>query len=99
MDDLTQQNKKLKKAVFEAENETNIAVRRFVTAEAEVKELQSKLANRERELSDAKQKSAAASELPDAAALLNQLKAKRKKSTASLADVQEILDMLGSLLP
>jgi hypothetical protein len=39
------------------------------------------------------------SDLPDAATLLNQLKAKRKKSTASLADVQEILDMLGSLLP
>jgi chromosome segregation ATPase len=99
LDDLTQQNKKLKKAVFEAENETGIAVRRFVTAEAEVKELQSKLADRERELSDAKQKSVAASELPDAAALLNQLKAKRKKSKCDLVDVEAILDMLGSLSP
>lgn len=37
--------------------------------------------------------------LPDAATLLNQLKAKRKKSKCDLADVQAILDMLGSLLP
>ncbi|MEG4965188.1 hypothetical protein QUB11_00870 [Microcoleus sp. B6-A1] len=39
------------------------------------------------------------SDLPDAATLLNQLKAKRKKSKCDLADVQAILDMLGSLLP
>ncbi|MEG5036816.1 hypothetical protein [Microcoleus sp. AT3-D2] len=34
-------------------------------------------------------------ELPDAANLLNQLKAKRKKSKCDLADVEAILDMLG----
>ncbi|MEG4918058.1 hypothetical protein QUB12_33960 [Microcoleus sp. B7-D4] len=39
------------------------------------------------------------SDLPDAAVLLNQLKAKRKKSKCDLADVEAILDMLGSLLP
>lgn len=39
------------------------------------------------------------SDLSDAATLLNQLKAKRKKSKCDLADVEVILDMLGSLLP
>ena len=34
------------------------------------------------------------SELPEAANLLNQLKAKRKKSTASLADVEALLKMI-----
>jgi|SRR6476620_2393217 len=34
------------------------------------------------------------SELPEAANLLNQLKAKRKKSTASLADVEALLEMI-----
>ena len=37
---------------------------------------------------------AAATELPEAAELLNQLKAKRKKSTASLADIEAILEIL-----
>jgi DNA repair exonuclease SbcCD ATPase subunit len=50
----------------------------------------------ETELSELKQKSAAAREdLPEAANLLNQLKAKRKKSTVSLADVELILEMVG----
>jgi hypothetical protein len=39
------------------------------------------------------------SDLPDAATLLNQLKAKRKKSKCELADVEVILNMLSSLLP
>jgi len=46
------------------------------------------------ELSDLKQKSVAASELPEAADLLNQLKARRKKSRAELADVEAILEMI-----
>ncbi|MEG4302568.1 hypothetical protein QUB16_07590, partial [Microcoleus sp. D3_18a_C4] len=37
--------------------------------------------------------------LPEAGRLLNQLKAKRKKSKCDLADLEEILDMLDSLLP
>jgi chromosome segregation ATPase len=49
----------------------------------------------EAELADLKQKSAAAGkDLPAAADLLNQLKAKRKKSSASLADVELILEMI-----
>jgi chromosome segregation ATPase len=48
----------------------------------------------EGELSDLRQKSAAARELPEAADLLNQLKAKRKKSKADLADLEVILEIL-----
>jgi len=51
----------------------------------------------EAELADLKQKSAAASkDLPEAADLLNQLKAKRKKSTTTLADLETILEILES---
>jgi chromosome segregation ATPase len=46
------------------------------------------------ELSELKQKSATASELPEAAEILNQLKAHRKKSSATLADVEKILELL-----
>ena len=49
----------------------------------------------EAELADLKQKSATAGkDLPDAADLLNQLKAKRKKSKTDLADMEAILDIL-----
>jgi chromosome segregation ATPase len=49
----------------------------------------------ETELSGLKQKSAAASkDLPEAADVLNQLKAKRKKSKTELADVEKILEIL-----
>jgi len=47
------------------------------------------------QLSELKQKSATAGkDLPEAANLYNQLKAKRKKSSASLADVELILEMI-----
>jgi chromosome segregation ATPase len=48
------------------------------------------------ELSELKQKSVSARELPEAPDLLNKLKAKRKKATASLADVEAILEILES---
>lgn len=49
------------------------------------------------ELSDLKQKLAAAGkDLPEAAELLNQLKAKRKKSKADLTDLEAILEILES---
>jgi len=49
------------------------------------------------ELSKLKQKSVAASkDLPEAADLLNQLKAKRKKSKADLTDLETILEILES---
>jgi chromosome segregation ATPase len=60
-------------------------------------QLQKERASREEietKLSNLKQKSATASELPQAAELYNQLKAKRKKSSVSLADVELILEIL-----
>jgi hypothetical protein len=67
----------------------------------EVQELRSQLATEradreeiEAELADLKQKPATASELPEAADLLNQLKAKRKKSKTDLADIEAILEMM-----
>jgi uncharacterized coiled-coil DUF342 family protein len=49
----------------------------------------------EAELSDLKQKSVTASkDLPEAADLLNQLKTWRKKSSATLADVEKILEII-----
>jgi hypothetical protein len=51
----------------------------------------------ETEVSELKQKSVPAREdLPEAADLLNQLKAKRKKSKADLADLKVILEILES---
>jgi DNA repair exonuclease SbcCD ATPase subunit len=60
-------------------------------------QLQKEPASREKietKLFDLKQKSATASELPEAADLLNQLKTRRKKSTASLTDIEAILEMI-----
>jgi chromosome segregation ATPase len=69
--------------------------------EKEIAKLRSQLeqerADREEvevQLADLKQKSAAASELPEAADLLNKLKAKRKKSPVTLADIEAILGMI-----
>ncbi|WP_333460399.1 hypothetical protein [Microcoleus sp. F10-B2] len=67
----------------------------------EVQELRSQLeterADREEieiQLSDLRQKSVTASELPEAADLLNQLKGRRKKSRTDLADIDAILWLL-----
>jgi hypothetical protein len=51
------------------------------------------------ELSELKQNSASAATLserlaPDAATILSQLRARRKKSTATLGDVEKILEIL-----
>lgn len=66
----------------------------------EVQELRSQLeterADREEveiQLSDLRQKSVTACELPEAADLLNQLKGRRKKSRADLADIEVILEL------
>jgi chromosome segregation ATPase len=57
--------------------------------------LRLEIGNLQSELADLKQKSAAASkDLPEAANLLNQLKAKRKKSKADLTDLEVILEIL-----
>jgi myosin heavy subunit len=60
--------------------------------DAEIENLKTELARRSGENSE---KSAAASkDLPEAADLLNQLKAKRKKSTTTLADIEKILEII-----
>ena len=65
---------------------------------AEVRsQLETERADREEietQLANLKQKPATASELPEAADLLNQLKTRRKKSTASLTDIETILEMM-----
>jgi hypothetical protein len=68
--------------------------RRLEEKQARLDELEVQL---EGELSDLKQESAIASkDLPEAADLLNQLKAKRKKSKTDLADLEVILEILES---
>ena len=61
-------------------------------------QLETERADREKievELAELKQKSVAAREdLPEAADLLNQLKARRKKSKTDLADLETILEIL-----
>ena len=69
---------------------------------ADREEVEAQLTDREKQieelrsqLSELKQKSATASkDLPEAADLYNQLKTRRKKSSASLADVELILEMI-----
>jgi hypothetical protein len=70
-------------------------------SQSEITELRSQLeqerADREEieaELAEQKQKSVPASELPEAADLLNKLKAKRKKFPVALADIEAILEMI-----
>jgi chromosome segregation ATPase len=58
--------------------------------------LRLEIGNLQTELSELKQKSTAAREFPEAADLLNQLKAKRKKSKTDLADLEAILEILES---
>ena len=56
--------------------------------------LRLEISNLQAELAELKQKSVAAWDLPEAADLLNQLKAKRKKSVVTLADVEFLLELL-----
>ena len=66
----------------------------FNQAQSENSELAKTCDELRSEIADLKQKSAAGRELPDAADLLNQLKARRKKSKTDLADIEEILEIL-----
>jgi hypothetical protein len=91
----------LKKELEAAQAENQRLETGLGNSQAELAEVRSQLeterASREEieaQLSDLKQKSATASELPEAADLLNQLKARRKKSRADLGDVEAILGLL-----
>ena len=84
--------------LWEELTDTEQALAEVRSENSELKKTCDKLrAQLEQELADLKQKSAAASkDLPEAADLLNQLKAKRKKSRADLTDLEVILEILES---
>jgi chromosome segregation ATPase len=93
--------KEAKKQLAEWDAELNQLHERNGDLGLEVQNLKEQLATEradrkeiESELPDLKQNSATASELPDAADLLNRLKAKRKKSAVTLADVETLLEMI-----
>ena len=73
--------------LVKVKEEPGIRDRQPTTMKSDQDELRSQLAEPE-------QKPAPAIKLPEPADLLNQLKSKRKKSTASLADVEKILEIL-----
>jgi chromosome segregation ATPase len=58
------------------------------------KRLRLEIGELQAQIADLKQKSVAASELLEAAEILNQLKSRRKKSKADLADLEVILEIL-----
>ncbi|MEG4144178.1 hypothetical protein [Microcoleus sp. Pol7_B1] len=60
----------------------------------EIERLESELASRSEEISISSAPTAIGVDFPEAADLLNQLKGKRKKSKAELADVAAILEIL-----
>jgi len=103
---LKAENEKLKQELVDArascEKEISKLRSQLEQERASREEVQAQLTDREKqieelrsEVSDLKQKSAAAGkDLPEAADLLNQLKSKRKKSTTTLADIEKILEIL-----
>jgi len=62
--------------------------------QAQVAELRSQLAAERAEREDDKKSAPVEKDLPEAADLLNKLKAKRKKSKTDLADLEAILELL-----
>jgi uncharacterized phage infection (PIP) family protein YhgE len=63
-------------------------------SQAQVAELRSQLATERAEREENKKSAPAEKDLPEAADLLNKLKAKRKKSKTDLADLEAILELL-----
>jgi len=103
---LKAENEKLKQELVDARAscEKEISELRSQLEQERVsrEEVQAQLTDREKqieelrsEVSDLKQKSVAAGkDLPEAAEILNELKAYRKKSSATLADIEKILEIL-----
>jgi chromosome segregation ATPase len=96
---LTSENEKLQTNYAKLLESSTVITNKLRQELAEMRsQLETERADREEievELADLKQKSATAGkDLPEAANLYNQLKAKRKKSSASLADVELILEMI-----
>lgn len=62
----------------------------------EVQNLKEELATVKRDRPENKNSAPAVAEFPQAADLLNQLKSQRKKSIASLADIEAVLEILST---
>jgi regulator of replication initiation timing len=60
----------------------------------EVQNLKEELATVKRDREENKKSAPAGKDFPDAADLLNQLKSRRRKSNATLADVETLLELL-----
>ena len=70
------------------------ANQKILERDEEIERLESELASRSGEISTSSAPIAIGVEFPEAADLLNELKGKRKKSKAELADVAAILEIL-----
>ena len=60
----------------------------------EVQNLKEELGKERADREESKKSAPAGKDFPDAADLLNQLKTKRKKSSATLADIETLLELL-----
>ena len=108
LSNLKAENERLREEVREVRSQLETEQARFKELDDQCddyekwwKEEEGKVADRDKiiaelrsENSELKQNSALGVEFPEADKLLNQLKARRKKSTASLADVESILEIL-----
>jgi hypothetical protein len=63
----------------------------------EVQNLKEELATVTRDRDESKKSAPTVADFPEPADLLNQLKARRKKSRADLADMEAVLDVLAEL--
>ena len=94
LESTTHVTNKLRQEVQELRSQLEIEHASREEIEAELSDLKGKLAVA-LEQNEKLAPIAIGAEFPEPADLLNQLKAKRKKSSASLADVEKILEILG----
>jgi hypothetical protein len=80
--------------ILDLDVETSTQNKALMTQDAEIEILKSSLARLAGEISTSPAPIAIGVEFPEPADLLNQLKGKRKKSKAELADVATILEIL-----
>jgi chromosome segregation ATPase len=71
-----------------------VATQKISERDEEIEQLESELASRPEEISTSSAPIAISVDFPEPADLLNQLKGKRKKSKAELADIAAILEVL-----
>lgn len=93
-DELEDRHEAAKRELQELRSQLQLEKVRWADLEEELQARDKTCTQLQGQLSDLKQKSAPARELPDAADLLNQLRAKRKKSKTDSADIAAILEIL-----